>query len=866
MKKISILLFLWNSSFAQTSHYISLAGNDANPGTQSLPWLTLTKVNTALLTANSGDKFLFNRGDTFYGKIVFAKSGSVGNQITLSSYGTGVKPVISGFQDVVPFTNLGGNLWQSTFTVSTLNSLNEVLIKGINTAMGRYPNTGYFPYQSFTLTSLTSTSIPSAVRNWTGAEIVSRKNNWIIDRDTIIAHSGNTVTRTSHSTYTGIANYGFFIQNNINTLDTVNEWYYNPSSNKITIYSLSMPTNVKVSSIDTLIYTKQFDNLKFDSLTFIGSNKATIVTPGSQNITIQNCSFDYTGQDGISGIQNFGVNSASGFIFQNNTVNHTNNNFWQTASEFTGLYIGHNSFKNTGLQVGMGGNGSNSSYGTDEVLQVKGANTIIEYNTFDSTGYIPVNHLANNIIIRFNKITNYMMVKQDGGGIYTWNGNSGATVFSGTKIYNNLILNSYGFTSLAGTTNTVLSSLVHGLYFDANTNGVEAYNNTVANVGYGGLYIYSGSSNLFIHNNTFYNGLVNQVLMINKFSNGNPTLHDTLRSNIFFSRLANQYTGRWQVRGTLSSFLSTQRFDSNYYARPIDDNVTLQSTDTASTVNYTLSTWKSASSQDTHSNKSPLAASDTSKIRFYYNDTTINKTFILGAVYEDVRGTKYSDSIILTPYTSAVLIYDTALASLPPVVDAGASQNITLPTNSVTLTGTASSPNMGGSISSTVWTKVSGPAATISTPFSLSTSVLGMHPGVYVFQLTATDNVGNTASDTTRVIVNDSTVIPPIANAGVDQIIDTTVTTLDGTGSHDTDGTIVSYAWSQLTGPNTATIVTPSGSTTVISGLITGVYTFHLVVTNNGGATDSDDVQITVTLPATSGILIKVRGNVLFIK
>lgn len=88
----------------------------------------------------------------------------------------------------------------------------------------------------------------------------------------------------------------------------------------------------------------------------------------------------------------------------------------------------------------------------------------------------------------------------------------------------------------------------------------------------------------------------------------------------------------------------------------------------------------------------------------------------------------------------------------PPVVDAGPNTTITLPTNSATITGTASDSD--GTVVSTIWSQVSGPnTATIETPSNLSTIVSGLIAGEYIFNLTATDNLGLNSSDTVKVVV-----------------------------------------------------------------------------------------------------------------
>jgi dienelactone hydrolase len=86
----------------------------------------------------------------------------------------------------------------------------------------------------------------------------------------------------------------------------------------------------------------------------------------------------------------------------------------------------------------------------------------------------------------------------------------------------------------------------------------------------------------------------------------------------------------------------------------------------------------------------------------------------------------------------------------------------------------------------------------------------------------------------------------PLANAGSDKTIFLTgSTTLTGSGT-DTDGTIATYAWTQIGGPSTATLVNNLTSTLTVSGLAVGAYQFRLTVTDNTGNTDSDYIQLTV--------------------
>ncbi|GGB16522.1 hypothetical protein GCM10011511_45430 [Puia dinghuensis] len=210
-------------------------------------------------------------------------------------------------------------------------------------------------------------------------------------------------------------------------------------------------------------------------------------------------------------------------------------------------------------------------------------------------------------------------------------------------------------------------------------------------------------------------------------------------------------------------------------------------------------------------------------------------TFTLTAT--DNNGQSASSSVTITVNAAAL-----------PTVTAGSAQTITLPTNSVTLTGTATGNN-GATISSTTWSQVSGPgAASIGATGSLSTTVSGLVQGVYVFKLAATDNNGQSASATVTVTVNASAATPPTVAAGSAQSITlpTNSVTLTGTATGNNGATISSTAWTQVSGPASATIGTAGSLSTTVSGLVQGNYVFQLSATDNNGQSASATVTITV--------------------
>lgn len=193
-----------------------------------------------------------------------------------------------------------------------------------------------------------------------------------------------------------------------------------------------------------------------------------------------------------------------------------------------------------------------------------------------------------------------------------------------------------------------------------------------------------------------------------------------------------------------------------------------------------------------------------------------------------------------------------------PVVNAGPDVTITLPLNSVQLSGSASDPD--GHVVSYQWTKSSGPSSyQIAQPAQANTRVTGLVAGVYVFQLKVTDNEGASATAFVKVTVIETN-IPPKADAGDDitTMLPQTNVTLNGNGSDD-DGEVVAYRWTQVTGPSRAIIETPDRPVSEVRELMGGNYRFVLTVTDNRGATGSDTMWVTVTLPRLANFSSGVR-------
>jgi hypothetical protein len=226
---------------------------------------------------------------------------------------------------------------------------------------------------------------------------------------------------------------------------------------------------------------------------------------------------------------------------------------------------------------------------------------------------------------------------------------------------------------------------------------------------------------------------------------------------------------------------------------------------------------------------------ETTPVLMIYGFSTGVYVFRLTAT-DNQGASSYDDvSVTITP-TIQVAVTSTLAAN------AGADITQTLLANNIVIKGSAE--NVTDSILSYRWTKVSGPGITFMNETTPVLTIYGFSQGIYVFKLTITDDKGNEASDEVTVTIN-AAPNPPLANAGPDVNLTLPVNTvsLSGTGT-DAGGTIVSYSWTQLTGPAAAILTDTAAPEVSLSGLLDGTYTFRLTVVNNSGQTAFDDVTV----------------------
>jgi hypothetical protein len=642
MRKLIIipLIFICLSAFA-VRHYVAAGGGGA--GTLISPFANITQVNAHTFTAD--DTISFNKGDTFIGTLSITVSGTSGHTIVYNSYGTGVNPIISGFNTLSSWTDETGVIYSKVVTCASRPEM--VTIDGVQYGMGRFPNVDtWLTVDSHSGdVSITDADLDSGVEDWTGADVVQRKSTlYHIDRYVITSHVSHTLNYTGAGVCNPTDGMGYFIENDLKTLDAYGEWYYNTGTSTLYMYFGGVDPVIKtvqISTIDDLVTaTTGIDYITFDNISFKGANHNALYFDQNDYITVQNCGIDFSGNCGIRGYRTQHLTA------NNNTINHSNDN----GIFINGWYchyadISENTISNSGLFLGngscVGGSGS-------ALILIAGNNSDIEYNNIHNAGFNGISFGCGSTSVNNNFIDSVCLKKGDGSGIYY----GGEDVYTNFIITRNIVLNGIGY--IGGNPSNI--RMTEGIYVDDWSYGDEVSYNTIANCATAGIKIHN-SNTITIENNTSYN---NGSQMYFQAYNATPSVFDNVVNyNIFFTKGATQYA--WYSRSDITNDLATfGTADNNYYARPIDDDYLfqLEQPSFGDFVYKTLAEWQTFSSQDVNSHKSPIAIVDTSLIDFYYNPTIVNSVISLGTPMIDVTGTKYNSSITLMPYTSAILMPD----------------------------------------------------------------------------------------------------------------------------------------------------------------------------------------------------------------
>ena len=375
----------------------------------------------------------------------------------------------------------------------------------------------------------------------------------------------------------------------------------------------------------------------------------------SSNIIINNLNIKNAGEDGIY------------FSGKGNNINIYGTQFSQVNNNgleingYTNVTIKNNVFKNIATIPGLG-KGKDGQYFC--VFYVNNnfdsGFTTISNNIIDSVGYLGIRFQSSNILVKNNVISNFNLIKSDGGGIYTFNGtNQKPKPYKNEAIIENIIMN--GGASFEGSFGKFPETNSNGIYMDLCSQNVEIKNNTIINCKSSGIYMI-GANNLTITGNLCYNN-GSGIYLLDKPACG--ISNNFIQNNVFYTTNQDQLMARFSIANTadIERFGS---FNNNHYIDNNRNSGSIFIKNTSGTQSVSLKDWQQKFQKDQQSEynnlsaagkKTSLQTTNSEDRLFFYNTENTPKVYYLkkGIVYADARKTEVKDSIVLKPFTSILL-------------------------------------------------------------------------------------------------------------------------------------------------------------------------------------------------------------------
>lgn len=283
----------------------------------------------------------------------------------------------------------------------------------------------------------------------------------------------------------GITGKGGIKVNDINTV-TDSSYAFDRKNKKLV---LSDYDNILYSSDGEGIEINDCENILIENVVFEGFNRRCIHTNGGKQITFKNCTFRFTGWDGVNGENTSELNFIDCIIYD------TLGNAILTSNNHNGKYQGNKMFR-IGMQAGRGEMSqkeTNLYINWDAACGIRhqgGDNAEFSLNEVSNTQYNGIGiWYCNNAHAFGNKILNSNLIVDDGGGIYAWGNKKTNTPFQNFLIENNIVINSKGTIELLdGSGERSLDAT--GIYMDD-----ECSNGTLI-----GNIVLTSTRCIFIHN------------------------------------------------------------------------------------------------------------------------------------------------------------------------------------------------------------------------------------------------------------------------------------------------------------------------------------------------------------------------------
>jgi hypothetical protein len=693
----------FTTAASPVTYYVSSSsGSDGNNGLSSgAPFASVSKVNS--LNLQPGDQVLFKCGDTWRAEqLVLSKSGSQAAPIRFSSYPAGCanKPVLSGSRPITGWVLDSGNVYRADLPAGTFPmGINQLFRNGQRLTLGRWPNlddpnADYAFVDGHTSGSnqIVDNQLPAV--DWTGAIVHIKNIRWsMLDRQ-VTATNGHTLTLNTGlscliSGWADCVGWGYFINNNRNTLDEDGEWFYDANLRRVYMVSTGgIPANIEGS-----VVLEQGSDVRHGGMMLSDGGPTAYVivdnlvvsnwfnhgvgTPGGMNgdiyhdITVQNVIIQNVNGAGVN-LSSWlerpsdgqkGLRGGYNMVFSNDVIDGANS--FGITGFFAQSTFENNTIQNVALIKNLGASGmgcgltSNQCTENGDGLRIltydlahSGFGNLLWQNRFDKIGYNGVDVFGPENTLEENYITQACYTKADCGGVRTF----GDTSLTATPVYNLHLIDNI-IADIPGNVDGCHPSRAAfgmGLYIDNYSRDVETRGNTIVNTTVSGI-LYQQSSGV-ITGNTVFNASSGTEYSAQIDLSGSAT-RVTMSGNSLYGLNIKAWT---LYTYNLSNILSS---DHNYIFHPyINKHVAYG----PSWTTQTFAQWQAFSGQDQHSktNWFTQPAGETSRGKIYYNGSISPATIDLGSrQYLDLDQNPVAGSLYLPPFSSKILV-DNGAATL----------------------------------------------------------------------------------------------------------------------------------------------------------------------------------------------------------
>ncbi|MCU0304240.1 MAG: right-handed parallel beta-helix repeat-containing protein [Thermoanaerobaculales bacterium] len=421
--------------------YVAPDGVDGGPGTIIEPLATLAH---AVGRTSSGDSILLERGGTYR-----AFDLGVGAGRTITAYGSGARPVLTGSARVELFGVWGGN--PAVRTGAVAERVVECYVDGRFVRLARWPNAdaGFLrndaddqPDQIVDAELATRPGV--APGRWTGARVRWRRWSWWWETRPVTSHAPvNTLTLGPEGRFSdpfSDPGSGYFIDNDLDELDAPGEWFWQAGTLYLYPPTWADPATMTVDVVTTTStavlpdHDDEPEGIRSAGATFTHLHFSRYYGTALQlngPSTVADCTFSELGSNAVHYTWNAQPFAVRRSVFRD--VRNIAIRGWADAGGPAGSVIERNLFLRIGVEPGYGGWGSWHAAG---IIVGQANAAVVRLNRFVDTGYAGIILGSDGQTVERNVFVRTMRTLNDGAAVYT--------SCNASQIRDNIILDTIG--------------------------------------------------------------------------------------------------------------------------------------------------------------------------------------------------------------------------------------------------------------------------------------------------------------------------------------------------------------------------------------------------------------------------------------